>query len=121
MKKMKNTKIRKTGFGFVILFAIILNSLIFAVTGFSVSPDTLVNTLDSAPSNVFVLINNGATSTLSANVIITNLTSFNNLIFSHQNAPLEKSLYSFPSASSHLIFIRMFPPLSLYIYIYVSP
>ena len=71
---MKNTKIIKTGFVFGILFAMFLNSLTFGGTGFGVSPDTLVNTLDSTPSNVFALINNGATTTLSPDVIITNLT-----------------------------------------------
>ena len=71
---MKNIEIKKTGFVFAIIFAIFLNSLTFAGTGFGISPDTLVNTLDPAPSNVFVLINNGVTSTLSSNVFITNLT-----------------------------------------------
>ncbi len=71
---MKNIKIKKTSWLFATLFTIILNSLTFAGTGFGLSPDTLVNTLDPAPSNVFVLINNGATTTLFANVTITNLT-----------------------------------------------
>jgi len=71
---MKNTKIKRAVWLTAILFTILLNSLTFAGTGFSISPDTLVNTLDSAPSNVFVLINNGTSTTLFANVTITNLT-----------------------------------------------
>ena len=51
-----------------------LNSLTFAGAGFGISPDTLVNTLDPVPSNVFVLINGGTVTTLFANVTITNLT-----------------------------------------------
>ena len=71
---MKNIKIKKTGWLFAILFAIFFNSLTFAGTGFGISTDTLVNTLDPTPSNVFVLINGGAVTTLFANVTITNLT-----------------------------------------------
>jgi len=36
MQKMKNTKIKKTGFVFGILFAMFLNSLTFAGTGFGI-------------------------------------------------------------------------------------
>ena len=45
-----------------------------ARTGFDVSPDTLVNTLDLVPLNAFVLINNGATLTRFTDAVVTNLT-----------------------------------------------
>ena len=115
MQKMKNTKIKKTGFFFAILFAIILNSLTFAGTGFGISPDTLVNTLDPAPSNVFVLINNGATLTLSPDVIITNLTYgavwidvADNPVFSpcETNTYVPSFGYTLPKEGTNIVYLR---------------
>ena len=116
MQKMKNTKIKKTGFFFAILFAIILNSLTFAGTGFGISPDTLVNTLDPTPSNVFVLINNGATLTLSPDVIITNLTygaTWVDVADTPVFSPCETNIYEaslgyvLPKDGTNIVYLRM--------------
>ncbi len=112
---MKNIKIKKTGLFFAIFFAIFLNTLTFAGTGFGISPDTLVNTLDPAPSNVFVLINNGAISTLLPDVIITNLTYGASWVDAADNpafSPCETNIYAssfgyvLPKVGTNIVYLR---------------
>ncbi len=112
---MKNTKIKKTIFFFTILFAILLNSSTFAGTGFGISPDTIVNTLGPAPSNVFVLINDGDTSTLSPDVTITNLTygaAWVDIADNQSFSPCETNTYAssfgyvLPKAGTNIVYLR---------------
>ena len=112
---MKNIKIKKTGWIIVILFTIFFNSLTFAGSGFGISPDTIVNTLDPTPSNVFVLINNGATTTIFANVTITNLTygatwvdvAENPLFSPCVTNPYASSFgYTLPAAGTNFVYFR---------------